>query len=180
MYIELPTLSTGLEIGSINITTDDISIKNSNLINFNCTSRVYCCSNLKIPVTDFDINRIQDKGYELDQIIESLSPVLLRSKTYDGKTEKVYTLKRKPFEGSCTFLENNLCKIHEFKPFACQIYPFSLDIVNSDLIRIVIHTEELCKSIISSNYAESNNIEILNSILTNVKLELNARNIPNN
>lgn len=178
MYIELPIIAKGLEIGKVNLRTDEISIQDANLIKFSCDSRTECCSKLKIPVTTFDIQRIQDNGYEIDQIITSLSPIILPAKTFNSKSEKVYTLKRKPFDGTCTFLENNLCSIHEFKPFTCQIYPFSLQIVDSEEIKILIHSEEICKSIQSSDYQNSNNIVLLKSILSNIKTELTARNIP--
>lgn len=178
MYIELPTITSAMTIGSVNLRTDLTSIEEANLIRFNCDSRAVCCSKLKIPVTEFDIQRIQDEGYEIDQIISSLSPVFLPAKTFGIKKEKVYTLKRKPFDGTCTFLENNLCSIHEFKPFACQIYPFSLEIVDSEEIKILLHAEEICKSIESSNYADSDNVTLLTSILKNIKTELTARNIP--
>ncbi|MFV2016717.1 MAG: YkgJ family cysteine cluster protein [Candidatus Heimdallarchaeota archaeon] len=178
MYIELPVITSGIEIGTVNLRKDVVSIQGANLIRFTCDSRVDCCSKLKIPVTEFDIQRIENKGYEMDQIISSLSPIILPARTFGVQKEKVYTLKRKPFDGTCTFLENNLCSIHEFKPFACQIYPFSLEIIDSEEIKIVVHTEEICKSIKSSYYLDSDNISLLKSILKNIKAELNARNIP--
>lgn len=180
MYIELPTITSAMKIGTVNLRTDEISIEGANLIRFSCDSRAECCSKFKIPVTEFDIQRIQDEDYEIDQIITSLSPVYLPAKTFGTQKEKVYTLKRKPFDGTCTFLENNRCSIHKFKPFACQIYPFSLEIVDSEEIKILLHGEEICKSMQSSNYPESENIAILTSILKNIKTELTARNIPIN
>lgn len=180
MYIELPVITTGLIIGSINLRTKQVSIKDSNLISFSCDSRVDCCSNLKIPVTEFDIMRIEENGYEIDQIISSLSPVILPAQNYKGKSEKVYTIKKKPYDGTCTFLEDNLCKIHEFKPFACQIYPFSMIILDENTINVVIHPDVLCKSIRTSKFKDSNNLVLLNDILENLITELEVRNIPIN
>ena len=177
MYVELPVITSGIFIGSINLKTKQVSIDGSNQIKFSCDSRVECCSNLKIPVTEFDITRIEHNGYEIDQIISSFSPILIPSKTISGNSEKVYTLKQKPYDGTCTFLENNLCKIHNFKPFACQIYPFSLEVVDESLINILVHKEALCKSIISSKFKDSNNKYLLNGILDNLITELEARNI---
>ncbi|OLS27800.1 MAG: hypothetical protein HeimC2_09930 [Candidatus Heimdallarchaeota archaeon LC_2] len=180
MYVELPVIASGIRIGRLNLKTKQISIKDSNLINFSCDSRIECCSNLKIPVTEFDITQIEDNGYEIDQIISSFSPILLPSKTISGISEKVYTLKRKPYDGTCTFLENNLCKIHDFKPFACQIYPFSLEVVDESNINILIHQDVFCKSIIPAKLEDSNNINLLEDILDNLMKELEARNIPIN
>ena len=67
----------GLEIGKINLITDEVEA--SNVIKFRCESRVECCSSLKIPVNSRDIERIEHQGYELDQIIESMSPVFFPS-----------------------------------------------------------------------------------------------------
>ena len=75
VYIELPTIETGISIGRINLDTNEVSIEDSNLIRFTCESRVECCSNLKIPVTEFDTKRIEARGYDLDQIISSLSNI---------------------------------------------------------------------------------------------------------
>ena len=35
---------------------------------------------MEIPVTEYDIAKIENHGYELDQIIKSSSPVILSSK----------------------------------------------------------------------------------------------------
>ena len=107
--IELPVITMGLQIGFIDPETGAIFI--SNHIEFRCASIIDCCSNLRIPVTSYDIERIEDQGFELDQIIESLSPILLPSRTISGPAEKVYQIKRKPYVDTCTFLEGNLCMI---------------------------------------------------------------------
>jgi Fe-S-cluster containining protein len=165
-------LIPGLEIGSINLNTDEI--KTNNFIKFNCESRVECCSSLKIPVNSRDIERIETQGFELDQIVESMSPVFFPSKTQSGRTEKTYILKRKPFTGECTFLENDKCKIHEFKPFACRIYPFELNIVNEESIAVSIHANKLCKSIkiVENN---TNNLKLLKEIKNLINAELSDR-----
>ena len=165
-------LTPGLEIGRINLAAD--KIESGNLINFSCESRVECCSSLKIPVNSKDIERIEDQGYEIDQIIESMSPVFFPSKTQSGRTEKTYILKRKPFTGECTFLENDKCKIHEYKPFACRLYPFELKIDSEENITVTIHANKLCRSI---KHAENNknNLKLLNEIKNLITAELSDR-----
>ena len=175
--IELPLIQSGLEIGIIDISNQTIDTKSANSIYFSCTSRTDCCSYLKIPVTEFDIHRIETAGYDLFQIIASDSPMVM-NRINSQVHEKVYTLKKKPYDNTCTFLEDNLCKIHKVKPFACRIYPFSLDILDKNRIRIIIHNDVVCKSILSKNDKQSNNRELLEDILNLVVTELNERGIP--
>lgn len=178
MSIELPILKSGLSIGVINIKTSEISLQDAHLINFHCKSRINCCSDLKIPVTEFDIVRIQKEGFELDQIVESLSPVIIPLKTPGNLADKVYLLKRKPFDGTCTFLEGKSCIIHKYKPFACKTYPFSLNILNDNNIQILIHKESLCKSIVPASENGSNNQILLENIVIDVIDEMKLRKIP--
>ncbi|MHA2169849.1 MAG: YkgJ family cysteine cluster protein [Candidatus Kariarchaeaceae archaeon] len=176
--IKLPIIIPGTEIGVIDLEKHSFTPNETNHIYFKCSNRIKCCSTLDIPVTSFDIARIQQSGYELDQIIENLSPIILPSKTPIGKTEKVYKLKKKPFDGTCTFLHEKLCVIHENKPFACKTYPFGLEIVNESRIRILVHQEKLCQSITPVDRSNSNNEELLHELLQNVKNEMKERKIP--
>ena len=177
MVIDLPIIDKGLKIGKINVKTKEINVYTDNSIYFTCTSKVDCCSRMRIPVSEFDISKIEEHGYELDQIIQELSPVFIQSKSPNQGKEKVYLLKKKPFDQTCTFLNNTLCEIHEFKPFACKIYPFSLDFLENNDIEILIHTEQLCRSIKSASTEESNNYFILNNILKMILEEVEMRNI---
>ncbi len=171
--IEFNTVSPGLEVGIINLKTNTNEIINN--IHFKCKSIGECCSTLKIPVTEHDINRILENGYDIFQIIEDTSPIILPSKTLTGQTEKVYIMKRKPFTNECTFFENNRCKIHDYKPFACKIYPFALEVIDDDSLKIIVHTGKVCKSIKKGTFNDS--IEIMNKIRDMVKMELKERNI---
>ncbi|MHA2251244.1 MAG: YkgJ family cysteine cluster protein [Candidatus Kariarchaeaceae archaeon] len=175
MRINLPVIIPGLEIGQINLKDQSIFINKDNYIFFQCQSRIECCSKLNIPVSEFDIAKIEERGFELDQIIESLSPFILPSKTPFGVTEKAYKLKSKPFDDTCTFLIDDKCSIHEYKPFACKIYPFSLDILDENRIVILIHQERLCKSIISADKSTSNNFKLVKSIFEEISQNLKDR-----
>ncbi|MCH8907770.1 MAG: hypothetical protein IH840_11835, partial [Candidatus Heimdallarchaeota archaeon] len=88
--IELPVVETGLNIGTIDLNLGKVTATNVAQITFSCTSRIECCSNLTIPVTDFDVDRILDHGYELDQIVTELSPIILPIKGTRSMTERVY------------------------------------------------------------------------------------------
>ena len=173
--IELPTISPDIIVGEISLNTQEVTPKDS--IHFTCNSRADCCSNMNIPVTDFDINRIAAHGYELDQIVRELSPSVIDSGTSPNGKQLAYFLKSKPYDKTCTFLENNLCTIHEFKPFACKIYPFVLDIREENHIVIKINEYQICKSIKAVDPEYSNNNELLHNILKMFMEEITARDM---
>ena len=77
----------------------------------------------------------------------------------------------------CTFLENNLCSIHEFKPFTCRIFPFQLIGKEPGVFDISIHNSNICKSILNVKKEESNNAQILTDILNEVKSNLGLKEV---
>lgn len=171
MRVDLPMVEAGMIVGEINLNTKKISLEGSTPINFSCVSTAECCSNLKIPVTDFDIKRIEDHGYAIDQIVESLSPQLSLPKTELGSIEKHYWMKSNPFTATCTFLEDNRCKIHEFKPFGCSVFPFSLKYMDSVHVIVKIHPSNLCKTVSLSIPEEADNETHLNALLSTILQE---------
>jgi len=85
-----------------------------------------------------------DNGIEVGQAVEELSPVLIASKDSDKGLIKAYILRKKPFVNECAFLnEENLCNIHDFKPVACQLYPFSIR-KDSEVYEAIIHPDCVC------------------------------------
>jgi Fe-S-cluster containining protein len=176
MVIDLPTISSNTIIGSINLNNNKISTTQE-YISYTCQSSSDCCgtNDFFVPVSDMDIERIENNGYAIDQIIETQSPELRFAR--DGTAEKHYWMKRKPYTGKCTFLENNLCSIHEFKPFTCRIFPFQLIEKKRGIFDISIHNSNICKSIKNVDEKSSNNKEILTNILSEVKLENKRRQI---
>ena len=174
MEIDLPTIPPKIIIGSINLNKNEISPSNE-YIHFSCQLSSDCCGNndFFVPISDMDIERIENNGYAIDQIIETQSPELRFAR--DGTAEKHYWMKRKPYTGKCTFLENNLCSIHEFKPFTCRIFPFQLIGKEPGIFDISIHNSNICKSILNVKKEESNNTKILTDILNEVKLENKRR-----
>ena len=176
MVIDLPTISSNTIIGSINLNNNKVSVTQE-YISYTCQSSSDCCgtNDFFVPVSDMDIERIENNGYAIDQIIETQSPELRFAR--DGTAEKHYWMKRKPYTGKCTFLENNLCSIHEFKPFTCRIFPFQLIEKELGIFDISIHNSNICKSIKNVDEKSSNNKEILTDILNEVKLENKRRQI---
>ncbi len=171
MAIELPVIQQGLEVGTIQLDINTIEIKNN--IYFNCDNLIECCSKLIIPVTQYDIERIEINGYEDYQIVDNFSPVILKSKTLTANSEKIYPIKRMPYTNTCTFLEDNLCSIHDFKPFACRIYPFALEVIDNNTVKVLIHTDKLCDAI-KSTY-DGNAQVILEHIMGYINEEMSYR-----
>ncbi|RMG21821.1 MAG: YkgJ family cysteine cluster protein [Methanobacteriota archaeon] len=118
-----------------------------NGIKFTCRNSGDCCRENEIPVTEDEVLRIQDHGWELDQFLVSLTPVSLPGKT-KGARIKAFILKKKPFTRDCVFLdEKNYCKIHEYKPFACQMYPFSYEVLDDFLVEVRVHPQSVCSNV---------------------------------
>lgn len=151
--------------------SDDGKIEVVNHISFVCTSCAACCKLNNIPITESDIERMVDNGIEVGQAIEELSPVLIASKDLDKGLIKAYILRKKPFVNECAFLDElRLCKIHDFKPSACQLYPFSIRRDEDGYIAIV-HPNCVC-DFIELNVPEdqSQTVEIVEDLLTILSL----------
>jgi Fe-S-cluster containining protein len=137
-------------------------------IYFECTSCTKCCKLNNIPVTEHDIEQLQEKGIEIDQILGEISPVLIANRNLDHNgLIKAYILRQKPFVRECVFLEETgLCKVHDFKPLTCQLYPFSVK-KNENELEIIVHPKNICEYI-EINVAEerSNTVEIVENLLT--------------
>jgi Fe-S-cluster containining protein len=160
---------SGLPIAKVNEAGDITILKH---IHFRCTGCADCCRLNNIPVTEKDVQRSLDNGIEVDQSLESLSPVLISSTNVKGGFIKAYILRKKPFVKECAFLdENALCKIHSFKPLACQLYPFAVRKSDEGFIAI-IHPDTVCTFIeIDVKEEESNTIEIVQDLIFLLSLE---------
>ena len=135
------------EIGIINLETGEKKVIQE--ISFKCHSTTACCRLHTIPLTEEDVLRIEQHGYELFQFLEETSPIIVKSKIRKGNYTKAYILKKKPFTNECVFLEDNKCKIHDFKPIACRLYPFSIrkSEVNENIVKVIVHPESVCTSV---------------------------------
>jgi Fe-S-cluster containining protein len=93
-------------------------------INFECTGCGNCCFNWPVPVTQEDVQRIQ-------QLVPG-APALFRARTGTDKKLAVYThTLEKRADGRCQFLtEDNRCQLHidhgpAAKPAMCQLFPYT-------------------------------------------------------
>ena len=159
MDISSTIIATVNEFGEINI------VRN---IFFECTCCTECCKLNNIPITEPDIRLLQDNGIEIDQMIETMSPVLIANKNLERNgLIKAYILRQKPFVRECVFLdERGLCKVHDFKPLTCQLYPFSVK-KNEDKLYVIVHPENICEYIeLDVDESKSNTLEITENLLT--------------
>ena len=156
----------------IAIINEDRSIEVVKHISFECTNCTACCKLNNIPITENDIERIVDNGIEVGQAVEELSPVLIASKDLDKGLIKAYILRKKPFVNECAFLnEHNLCNIHDFKPAACQLYPFSIR-KDGDSYEAIIHPNCVCDFIeLDVPEEESQTVEIVQDLLKILSLD---------
>ncbi|MHA1953906.1 MAG: YkgJ family cysteine cluster protein [Candidatus Heimdallarchaeaceae archaeon] len=141
-------------------------------VHFECTCCTDCCKLNSIPATEEDILNMNRNGIEVDQAIESLSPILIPSKNIENGFIKAYILRKKPFVNECAFLdEKGMCKVHEFKPFACQLYPFSIRRRNGGY-KVIIHPNCIC-NFIETDVGEdkSNTLKIVNDLMSALSLD---------
>ena len=87
------------------------------MIKINCTVEGKfcgkCCHNTEMPLTEEDIKRIESLGYD--------------RRDFTVKIDGIYRLRN--VNGRCFFLdEDNRCKIYEYRPLGCRIYPIVLDL----------------------------------------------------
>ncbi len=156
-----------LPVGRINLDTGAFQVLNE--VEFACKSSGDCCRMNEIPVTEGEIEAIQEHGWELDQFLVSLSPVVIPGKT-DGARIKSYILKKKPFSRECVFLdEHNRCKIHEYKPFACRMYPFSYEVIDKNQIEIRVHVQSVCRNVQAGMTKNGNSMQIMKGIFSLLK-----------
>ena len=167
-------VQAGLEIGRINLETWEINLLADIHVQYSCSLSGDCCRRFYIPVTEYDIARIEDRGYEIYQISND-NAYLKVPKTEFGSLEKNYPIKRKPFNNECTFLEDGVCSIHEFKPFGCRIFPFQFRFNPDKTVSVVIHSSNFCPSVKSVQPNESQNLEFLEYLRDTLKEELEYR-----
>ena len=127
---------------------------------FKCVKCASCCKdkNVIVTLTHLDIIRLADflncDGRELlrnylsfyqanHQLIEKL--VFPALETYRGKA--ILGL-RKRNDGTCVFLEGNLCSIYPARPMICRTFPFTFSIENG-LLRygLTIKAKKDCKGL---------------------------------
>ncbi|MBY9000402.1 MAG: YkgJ family cysteine cluster protein [Candidatus Heimdallarchaeota archaeon] len=155
---------SGMSIAEVSKSCEITILKH---VHFECLGCAPCCRLNNIPVTEKDIQLLLDNGIELDQSLESLSPVLIPSSNVEKGFIKAYILRKKPFVKECVFLEENLkCKIHSYKPIACQLYPFAVR-KSDEGFTAIIHPDTVCAHIdIDVLEKDSNTIEIVKDLIS--------------
>lgn len=161
--IELMIMNT--RIGSIDFDTGGLKVDFDNPIRFSCSSTTVCCKQLDIQLSEIDIHRIESQGYELDQFLEELPQEISIPWDSQAKPVKYYILKKRAFDRQCVFLEKNLCKIHEFKPQPCRIFPFSLRSVGETELDVYLHPANFCKSVLPGDGENNDNEKWLKFLL---------------
>ncbi len=85
-------------------------------VSFECKFCLDCCKERFIYLTLYDIRRISENGHDVEEFITLTSS--------EGKIR--FVLSYREWDLGCIFQdpETGKCKIHEYKPLICQIYPF--------------------------------------------------------
>ncbi|MGY5854282.1 MAG: YkgJ family cysteine cluster protein [Candidatus Thorarchaeota archaeon] len=127
-------------------------------IHFECLQCGACCKQVDmiVTVTSRDIARLSiGLGLTAKELLKALDfYVLPEGQTIpDGlrqipqvKTEqgRAYVALKKLEDGSCVFLDNNLCLIHPIRPAVCASFPFVFRAENNELVWSVHAKQEIC------------------------------------
>lgn len=100
-----------------------------------------CCSKKVVVLTDADIRRLSNVGDPLNFVM--FRGDMSTAPQVQG-TSHVGAMTLKQENGSCIFLEDSMCSIHEFRPTACRMYPFDpliIERINGHSIDIRIDYE---------------------------------------
>ena len=110
----------------------DVSIKQKHF-RFKCKRCAALCCKLGGPaLTKKDVKRIKDVGYRREDFLEPVSGERCSAFLYGNTKNRE--------DGSCTFLKFDAqqkcytCSIYDFRPFLCRLYPFSFEMVDSNLV----------------------------------------------
>lgn len=163
------------KIGSIDLHSGELKVNNNKLIRFNCSTTARCCDQLDIFLSDLDIYRIESQGYDLEQFVEDLTPEVRIPTDSQEKPVKYYRIKKRPFDKQCVFLENKLCKIHDFKPHSCRIFPFSLKEMSESTLDVYVHPADLCKSVLPGDKENNDNEKWLKYLLKEEMREIDEK-----
>jgi lysine-N-methylase len=97
------------------------------LQNWDCHVCGTCCHEYQVALTDEEIRRIREQGWDPVKDLGGLEPIVRRGPPWRRRT----LLNHHP-DGRCVFLsDKGRCRIHErfgyeTKPLACRLYPFIL------------------------------------------------------
>lgn len=114
---------------------------------------IKCCINTSMILSDKDIEKIHNKGYNINSFVK----------------KKKGWLKLKNKDRRCIFHNGKICLIYKYRPEGCKLYP----LIFNDEYQIAIIDKD-CPYKENFNYT-SENIEKLYSLINRVKSERNNR-----
>lgn len=92
-------------------------------VKFECINcKDSCCSRKVVALNAADIKRMSAAGIDVLKAI-MFRPLEKGRVVKGNKVSGVLTLRQ--VNGSCMFLKDHLCSIHEHRPLACRLYPFN-------------------------------------------------------
>ncbi|ASJ16305.1 Fe-S-cluster oxidoreductase [Thermococcus chitonophagus] len=140
-------------IAIVNMKTGEIDVVKDNF-KFKCIEDcARCCIENDIPLREEDVERIKALGYEEEYFVD-YTKMFYRGPKFLG-----YAIKKRPFDDACVFLdpETKKCRIYEYRPLACKLYPFIL-IKHGDTLEIYIKKDSNCPGI---DHPDGDPIEII-------------------
>ncbi|MHA2252532.1 MAG: YkgJ family cysteine cluster protein, partial [Candidatus Kariarchaeaceae archaeon] len=130
-------------VGIIDMNQGQIEVDHGYYIKFTCNKTTLCCTNWELPILETEVDELVANGFTREMIISDVESI----KTILGKS---YYLKKKIRENGkqvCTFLDDqNLCRIHDIKPFSCAVFPFNLEVLEKGVYTVFVPGENVCPS----------------------------------
>lgn len=128
-------------IFSINLKSNSvILVKTINIVKFRCINCGLCCRLGGPRLTNPDIKKLENAGYDRKFF---LNPLEGTRKPYKDQKVMQGILKSK-LNGECIFLEKNsktkkyFCSIYEHRPVLCRLYPFDWELIKTENKHIII------------------------------------------
>jgi len=119
------------------------------LKNYNCTKCGFCCKKTNLFLTNDELKVICDK---------------LKIREESIKTKKGYN-NYLILDTPCPFLKNNICTVHEFRPYVCRVFPFSCGIISLQSLKTCNLSRDIYKDLKSliGNLPDIENISVENA-----------------
>lgn len=136
--------------------------KKNQEFNFKCTNCGKCCSYFSIHLTAFDVWQIKKyTGLKPNEFVTFIPAEENDNEAFVSTYEKQsIVVKRQPDGENCMFLSpQNMCKIHDFKPLVCRVWPYESN-KNGKIAWIKEHRDFIHKNCIISNHIENDRDEI--------------------
>lgn len=122
---------------------DTLEVESDPTFKFKCLENCgKCCYELEIPIRNEDIVRIKELGYNAWEFVD------YNKSFYRGDKFLSYAVKKRPFDGSCVFLDSETmrCKIYKHRPLACRLYPFVF-VKHGNKMEIYVKEDPFCPGI---------------------------------